>query len=265
MGDIDDFSIANAGEEPTEETSDLDGAIDETPDLGPTIVDESAPDRFRALDQSTFGRRLAGLLALVLGVVGVGASIVVGALILWAGITASSTVDEMVAPLAETIERVETRIDQADDAVDRDGIDADRMPELRARAEGLADVGIALQGLAVAITEHPVYGRLPADLAGLGAATDDLAGRTGRINELVSGTTDGRALPARTASEVTDELNTLQDDMTDLGDTLDDAAGSLKSWLRIGSLLGVVAAAWSGWAQVSLIRRGLRGLRGQPA
>ncbi|MEL7155819.1 MAG: hypothetical protein AAFN30_04385 [Actinomycetota bacterium] len=261
MGDTDDHHAP--ADDGTATSSELDIGVEEPVDLGPEAETGSTPERPGGDRRSVLGRRIAGLLALVLGAVGLLASIVVGALVLWAGVTASSTIDDLVAPLIDTVERAETRIDQADDAVDRDGIDADRMPELRARAEGLADVGLAARQLTDRISEHPVYGRLPADLAGLVTATDDVARRTERINELVSGIADGRALPARTASEVTEELNTLQQGVDGVADTIDNAAGSLKRWVRLASLLGVAVAAWSGWAQLSLARRGLRGLRGQ--
>ena len=85
-------------------------------------------------------RRVAGALALMLGIVGLVASLGAAALIVQTGLGATRAADRLLDPVAEQIGVVETRIDQADDAVDREGMTTALMPELRARSEGLLDV-----------------------------------------------------------------------------------------------------------------------------
>ncbi|MEM9133706.1 MAG: hypothetical protein AAF962_15220 [Actinomycetota bacterium] len=223
------------------------------------------PASKRSIAGSTLPKRGLGLLALVLGAIGVAASIVIGVLVVWAGIRASSTVERLTEPLLENVDRIDARIDQADDAVDRDGIAADRMPELVARAEGLTDVTTAAQELAENLEEHPVYGWLPADLDPLLDIVDDFAGRAATVQELVESNEDDRPLPASVATEVTEEINSLQDEVDQVGDTIEGAADSLRRWIRIGSVIGLLLSIWSGWAQYCLARRGLRGLRGHTA
>ncbi len=220
-------------------------------------------DPARTARASSFAGRAAGLIALVLGVVGVAASFTIGVLVVWAGVRASSTVNRLTEPLLENLDRIEARIDQADDAVDRDGIGAERMPELVARAEGLSDVTATAQELTENLEDHPVYGWLPADLAPLMDTVDEYADRAANVQGLVEANDEDRPLSAAVATEVVEELNAMQAGVTNVGDTIESAGDSLRRWIRIGSVIGLLVSIWSGWAQYCLARRGLRGVRAQ--
>jgi len=209
-------------------------------------------------------RRLTGFLALVLGVVGMLASLVVAFLILRTGFSATSTVDNLLSPVAETIGRVETRIDQADDVVNRNGVASELMPELLARSEGLSDVAGSGRELFTTVTDHPVYGLLPAQLDPLTDALDEFAASAVRVDEVVTSAAEGRDLKAADAELVADELDGLQAKVAGAGDALDDATRSLKRWIRFGAFIGLLVSLWSFWAQFVLARRGLRAVRGRP-
>ena len=62
----------------------------------------------------------------------------------------------------------------------------------------------------------------------------------------------------------TDEIDGMQSSVLDAREDLDDAKSSLRSWLRIGGLLGFLVSLWGLWSQVALGRRGWRGLRNRP-
>ena len=237
---------------------DPDGPVGE----GRAAVDSGPAEGGRARSRA-LRSRLAGLAALLLGLVGVLVSVVLAILFIVAGFRASSTVERLLAPLVSAVERVETRIDQADDAVDRDGLAAERVPELRARAEGLADVAATADDLLDGIRDHPIYRRLPADLGPLGGAVDDFVAGAERVDATVASTGDGRALSASDAAVVAAELNDLQAGVGAIEKSIEDASGSLRRWIRLGSFAGFLGSLWSAWAQWCLMRRGLLGARGR--
>lgn len=236
-------------------------------DLGPdspTLDLDEVPPPAAASPAGTVRRRLIGFLALVLGAVGVLASVVLAFLVLRTGFGASSAVDSLLDPVAATIERVDTRIDQADDAIDRGGVPSEGMPELRARSEGLLDVSGSAADLFTTVSDHPVYQWLPADLAPLTSALEGFTTGSSRVEEVVAATPDGDGLTSADAAIVADELDTLQAAVTDVGEAFNSAERSLRRWIRIGALFGFLASLWLCWAQFSLARRGLRAVRGRP-
>lgn len=247
----------------TERLGDDDGPeLPDLPDLdgtgGPDDVEEVAP---AAPETGTARRRLAGLLATVLALVGIVASVVLAFLALRVLFTASGIVDDRFEPVETSFDRLEERIDETDDLVSRDGVPAERVAELRARVDGLVDIADLTARAFQTIDGHPLYRLLPADLAPLGESLDGFQTSAEQVDTaLGSGTSVGSSAAARMATEV----DGMQSRVTDARERLDAAAGSLRSWLRIGGLLGFLIALWSLWAQRSLLRRGWRGFRNQP-
>ncbi len=203
-------------------------------------------------------RRLVGGLALLLGTVGAALAILVAVLMIRFGFGATSTVDSVVGRIDSAVERLDVRIDETDDLIGS----ADGVGELEARTDGLLDVAVGAKQSFDTIEEHPLYGRLPVDLSGLGTILNEFEETSRRIESTV-GASDG-ALDAAAEEKVSEQLNTMQARVSEVDDEIDDAARSLKRWLGFTALIGFVTSGWGLWGQVSLARRGWRGLRGRP-
>jgi hypothetical protein len=229
---------------------------------GDTSIVTPAEAAHRRRTRGGARRRAVGVLALLLGVAGVLASLGAAALVARTGFGATRAADRLLEPVAEQIGVVETRIDQADDAVDREGMATALMPELRARSEGLVDVTASARDTAATLRDHPIYGLLPADLDPLTASVDGFADGASRIEQVVAATAGNQELTGADASIVADELNTLQAGVAGAREAIDGATRSLKRWIRIGALVGVLISLWSCWAQFCLARRGFRATRG---
>lgn len=232
---------------------DLDGDLTETTGATPTASD--------ADDGMGFGRRLIGVLATVLGVLGCLIALFLAFSSLRLLFGASDRADNAIAPVIESVDRLEDRIDQADDLVDRQGVDGEDIDVLRARIDGLVDLASGAERGFDAIDDHPVYALLPADLSPLGDAIDRYQVSADLIDETMGSSNTVRAAAAGT---IADEIDGMQSSVSGTRDRIDDATGSLRSWIRIGGLLGFLASLWGLWSQVALARRGWRGLRNRP-
>lgn len=208
-----------------------------------------------------FGRRVIGLLATLLGVLGCLIALYLAFTSLRVLFGASDRADNAMAPVVASFDRLEERIDQADDLVDRQGVDADELPELRARIDGLVDVATSADRSFEAIDDQALYSLLPADLDPLGASLDRFRTSAELVDETLGTSTTVRAAAAATMA---DEIDTMQGSVSSAGERLDEATSSLRSWLRIGGLLGLLASLWGLWSQVALARRGWRGIRNRP-
>ena len=243
--DIGDEQLGDGGVD-IPDLPDLDWTGDE-PVVAPPATPEGGPRR-----------RLGGLLAMVLGLLGVLLALVIGFLSLQLLFGASGRVDEAMEPVGTAFDRLEERIDQADDLIDRRGIDTEQVGELRARVDGLVDVSTSASQSFAAVQDHPIYGLLPADLSGLGDHLDDFSASAAVIDESLG--TSPTVRPAAAAA-MADEIDGMQGRVTEARGTIDDAASSLRSWLRIAGLLGFVIALWGVWSQLVFLRRGWRGFR----
>ncbi len=208
-----------------------------------------------------FGRRLVGILATVLGVIGCLLALYLAFSSLRVLFGASDRADDALAPVTESFDRLEARIDQADDLVDRQGVDGEAGEVLRARVDGLVDIASGAERSFDAVDSHPLYSLLPADLSPLGTAIDRFQTSADVVDETMGSSTTVRAAAAGT---IADELDGMQSSVSSARERLDDAIGSLKSWLRIGGLLGFLASLWGLWSQIALARRGWRGVRNRP-
>lgn len=210
---------------------------------------------------SSAGRRLVGTVATVLGLVGVVVSVVLAVLGLRLLFTASSVADRAMSPIEAAFDRLEQRIDETDDLIDRQGVDAADGPELRARVDGLVDVAsLANRGFET-IDGHPLYRFLPADLAPLGESLASFEESAVAVDEQMG---PGGSVRATAATRMADQIDGMQGRVTEARDRLDGATSSLRSWLRLGGLIGFLMALWGLWAQWSLVRRGWRGFRNRP-
>lgn len=256
----------SSGGDPSSPTGDdglggLDG-LDELPEFdGLDGLDESTATPTEVGREGGPGRRFGGALALILGVIGVLLALVLAFAALRMLFGASGRVDDAMAPVTSAFDRLEERIDEADDLIDRRGIDEEQVGELRARVDGLVDLADAADRGLEAIEDHPVYGLLPADLSGLGDSLDRFSASAAAIDESLGSSPTVRSAAA---AAMADEINGMQDRVTDARTTIDDAASSLRTWIRIGGLVGFLIALWMLWSQVVLARRGWRGVRNQP-
>jgi hypothetical protein len=207
--------------------------------------------------------RLVGLIALLLGVIGSVLMVVVAAVVIRFGFGASDTVERVMTPVEVSFDRMEARIDQTDDLVDREAIAPDRVDELQARVDGLVDVATGARDLFESVEDHPVYGLLPAELSTLGDALADFESSATTIDSQLGSAENGDRISTAVSGAVADELDGLQSRVTGVRETISDAANSLRRWIRLGSLLGFLGSLWGLWGQVSLARRGWRGFRGR--
>ena len=210
-----------------------------------------------------FRRRLAGVLALLLGVVGMALAVVVGFLVLRTGFGATGVVDDLIQPVDRAIDRLETRIDQTDDAVDRDGLAPEAVEQLSIRSQSLTDMAGSANDIFSSVQDHAIYRYLPADLADLESSLEAFEDSAALVGDTVSGLGDGEALDAPDARILADELDSMQTRVGDAGDAVDRASRSLRRWIRLGSFAGFLGSIWGLWSQFCLARRGMRGLRGQ--
>jgi len=206
------------------------------------------------------GSRIAGMLALVLGILGVVLSLVTAFLFLRGLFTAGDLTDRAMEPVVVSFDRLEDRIDQADDLIDRNGIAEERVPELQARVDGLVDVSSAADQGFEAIDGHPLYRLLPASLSELGSTLQGFRSSAEAIDDSLG---SGPVVRPAVAASMADEIDGMQARVTDARNVIDDASSSLRSWIRLGAFLGFLVALWVLWAQIALARRGWRGLRGR--
>lgn len=245
LGDLDGFGDL-------EGLDGIDGLDADLGEVGATTAAEASTGAAR--------RRLAGVMALLLGAIGTLLAIVFAFLALRLLFGASGTVDDLMDPVTEAFDRLEDRIDQADDLIDRRGIETDDVSELRARVDSLVDVSTSANRSFDTVQDHAIYGLLPADLSGLDVALDRFETSADNIDEALG---TAPTVRAAAAAVMADEVDGMQSRVTDARATIDSAASSLRSWLRLGGLLGFLIALWFLWSQLVFARRGWRGVRNQ--
>lgn len=206
------------------------------------------------------GSRLAGILAAVLGLIGCLLSFALLAISIRFGFTAGSVAESTAEPLAAAVDRLETRIDQVDDLVDRDGVSGSDFRELQARLDGLADTATSASQAFSAIDDHVLYRWLPIDKTELATSLNDFE-QGADESDAVALTAD--SLNPTQAGRLGDRINAMQTSVSGTGDLIESTVNSLKNWIRLSALAGFFGSLWSLWAQISLMKRGWRGLRGQ--
>ncbi len=206
-------------------------------------------------------RRLIGLLAMVAGIVGTLLAVIMAAISIRAGFTASDTVDRAMQPVVVAFDRLDDRIDQTDDLVSDNGIDPDRLGELGARVDGLVDVSSGAHQGFEAVDDHPLYRLLPAELSKLSEALAGFEESAVTIDDALGESTT--VSPAAT-KRISDELNAMQARVSEVRLLRSDAATSLRRWVRFGALLAFIGSLWVLWGQITLARRGWRGFRARP-
>ncbi|MDH3303280.1 MAG: hypothetical protein OES24_22480 [Acidimicrobiia bacterium] len=206
------------------------------------------------------GSRLAGMLAAALGLIGCLLSFVLLAICIRFGFSASSVAETTAEPLAAAVDRLETRIDQTDDLIDRDGVSGSDFRELRARLDGLADSATSASQAFSAIDDHVLYRWLPIDKSELSSSLNDFKQGADESNGVALAVD---SLSPAQAARIGDRINDMQTSVSGTGDLIESTVDSLKNWIRLSALGGFVLSLWSLWAQISLMKRGWRGIRGQ--
>lgn len=217
----------------------------------PTLVEQR---------RGRIGGRLAGTLAAVLGLLGCLLSFALLAIAIRSGFLASDVADTTAEPLTAAVDRLETRIDQADDLIDRDGVSGPEFSELQARLDGLADTSASASQAFSAIDDHILYRWLPIDKSELSMSLADF--KQG-ADESVGIATTADSLSAVEAGRIGDRINGMQTSVSGTGDLIESTVDSLTNWIRVSALAGFLLALWSLWAQTSLMKRGWRGMRGE--
>lgn len=208
-------------------------------------------------------RRIVGLLALVLGVVGSLLAVLVAVVSISFGFGASDRVDQLLDPVDEAFGRLETRIDQADDLVTSGAVETDELAELQARVDGMVDLSTAARRSVDSIEDHPLFGRLPTDVGALG---DDLAWfeeRAEAAEDVLARADDQAGIDDQAAADLAADVNEMQARVSSVRDRIDSAASGLRRWARLTSFIGFFGSLWGLWAQVALARRGWQRLRGR--
>ncbi len=243
----------------------LEGTGDDGGDLGdltgPGAEGAAGTEGVAVTESGGPRRRLVGLLALVIGIVGALLAVVVAAVSIRAGFTASDTVEVAMQPVVVSFNRLDDRIDQTDDLVSASAIDPDRLGELAARVDGMVDVSTGAYQSFEAIDDHPLYQLLPAELSTYGEALAGFEESAVVIDDAMGESTT--ISPAAT-KRISDELDSMQGRVSEVRVLQADAATSLRRWVRFGALMGFLGSLWVLWAQISLARRGWRGFRARP-
>lgn len=264
----DEISGGGAGDDDVEVPVDGDGSGNDGDGKGKsrTILegvegDTTVPPTLVVRRGAGIGARLAGVAAAVLGLIGCLLSFALLAVSIRSGFTAGSVADTTAEPLAAAVDRLETRIDQTDDLIDRDGVSGSEFSELQARLDGLTDTATSASQAFAAIDEHVLYRWLPIDKSELSSS---LAGFRQGAEESVRIAQAVDSLSPAQAARIADRINTMQTSVSGTGDLVESTADSLTNWIRLSGLGGFFASLWSLWAQTSLMKRGWRGMRGQP-
>lgn len=243
------------------------GDISDDPNSTTILEDDDQsvvpPALSRANKRGAFGRRLFGLLAAILGLVGCLASLIVGVAVLRIGLAASDAADDLISPISESVDRLETRVDQVDDLVGRQGVAPDDVEQLVARADGLADLVDGTRRSYEAVAEHPVYRWLPVELDELESTLSRIETSTEAVVAGASAASGSSTVAANQVEAMDTEINDLQGRFGEVRASVQEAMESLTSWIRLAALAGFAASLWNLWAQSWLLRRGWRGLLGQ--
>ena len=221
--------------------------------------DVTVPPALVARKGSGIGSRLAGVLAAVLGLIGCLLSFAFLAVSIRFGFIASTVAETTAEPLTAAVDRLETRIDQADDLIDRDGVSGSEFSELQARIDGLADTTTSASQAFAAIDDHVLYRWLPIDKSELSSSLGDFEQGA---DEAVGIAVTADELSAAQAGRIGDRINQMQTAVSGVGDLIESTVDSLRNWIRLSALGGFVVSLWSLWAQISLMKRGWSGMRG---
>ncbi len=203
--------------------------------------------------------RLIGTLAAVLGLIGCVLSFALLAIAIRFGFSATDVAETTAEPLAAAVDRLETRIDQADDLIDRDGVSGAEFSELQARIDGLGDTATSASQAFSAINDHVLYRWLPIDKSELSSS---LAGFEQGADESVGIAATADSLTPAQAGRIGDRINDMQTSVSGTDDLIESTVDSLKNWIRLSALVGFFLSLWSLWAQSSLMKRGWREMRG---
>jgi hypothetical protein len=257
MTDMDDNQDKNTDLESGEVNADASDSVVLEGDPGGTAIPPAIVEKKGA----GLGRRLAGLLAAALGLAGCVLSFALLATSVRVAFSASDEADTAAGPLSSAVARLETRIDQADDLIDSDGVSGTELSELRARVDGLADTAAAADQAFATVDNHVIYRWLPVDTDKLRTRLEQFSNGAAEVAGLIA---NGDEVSAADASAAAERLNSMQTAVSSVDEPIDSTVDSLIIWIRLTGLGGFLLSLWSLWAQTSLMKRGWRGLRGQP-
>jgi|GEM_PF-6396269 len=195
--------------------------------------------------------RIRGIVALTLGVIGslLAISSLVASILFILG--ANNIVDGVEERITEPIDRVDGRI--ADTAAALSGIGGG---ELNARLASIADQATSAEDALEAITEHPLYSRIPVDTAALEDRLESVADQAG---QLLDAPVDEQPSDAD-RERIGGLLDEVAEPLDGVEQVVQDAADSLRFWIRLSGLAFVLLSLWGLWAQLSLARGGRRAM-----
>ncbi len=257
MSDQQPYELAHDADPVVQDSDDDSSSILEDDDL--TVV---PPALSTNKSRGRVGRRLMGLIAALLGLIGCLVSVILVLFLLRTALGVGDAADDLMEPISSSVDRLETRVDQTDDLVGRSGVDAADLDQLSARADGLADLADGAQRSFSAIIDHPVYRWLPIDLESLSGDLTTIEQSSTSIAQTARSGADNGRIPTADVSRVRDQLNDLQAGFGQLRASVEAGRDSLVRWIRLATLAGVALALWSLWAQSWLMRRGWRGMLG---
>lgn len=198
------------------------------------------------------GRRVVGYLALLLGVLGSVIAVASAFAAIWLGATATDVVEDTVSSIVAAVDRLDARLAETASAVN----EADGAGELRARAQGVGDLVTNARESVVALDDHPLFGRLPVDMASLAARLERVEESSGGLMEDLAGITGNEPVSAAVKAQMTDKLTTAQEQLAASNESIQDVGSQLRLWIRLAALAGFLVCLWGLWAQVALGRRG---------
>ena len=182
-------------------------------------------------------KRSAGILAMVLGVLGIVLSVFAG---LWSArlVTgAGDFVTDVVSGVETSLQRVEDRIVFASRGETPDSV----QERLGAVRDGFAGATEAANGL----RSHPLVSLLPVDVEGLEIAAGQVF------------IDDAREDTEGVLSDASDGLASARERLADFG-------SSLRLWTRVAAVFLLLMALWSVWAQYHLVGWGWKAWRTNP-
>lgn len=199
-------------------------------------------------------------MALVLGSIGAVVSVLAAVAVVWLGLAVGRAVDTTLDWTTRAVDRLDSRLTETATAV----TEVDELGEIRARMARLADVASGARESLAAVTDHPLYGRLPVGMSRVDDGLSAIESSAQSLEETLEETVGGQ-LADEVRTSIVSELEEARTRYIDVETAIEDLAASLKRWTRLVAFGGVLLALWSLWAQVVLARIGhqWRSVRGR--
>lgn len=198
--------------------------------------------------------KATGLLAMVLGVLGLITSTVVVIVSLWITTTTTGRIDNILNSVDERSQNITTEVNDFKAEVDQ----AETPKQLKKINKQLnTSIDVAEQKLDT-LVESRIYSNLPSDLHIIEKQLSKVRNLSDSMEGLTEGTTK---LTSESKTKITNKLDTIETQIQNTQERLDNTGKRMNFWLRVLTLGLILTALWGFWAQYTLFKSGLKKFR----